>query len=138
MRGSGGSDGGCFTFLLGLALCLGGAYLFLDSVHVRTGNMGVLAGLGNRHGGLGMTTSMGLIFVPFFLGVIMMFYNSKMKSGWVLTGLGVVIIIVEIVSRIRFNMSMKTTHLLLLFLMMAGGLGLMLKSFRAIEATSEK
>ncbi len=79
---------------------------------------------------MGTTTSMGVIFVPFFIGVLLLFYNSDLKIGWGLTGIGVLILAIEILSRIRFRMSMKTTHLLLLFIMVAGGLGLIIRSLR--------
>tara|TARA_B100000949_G_C14158509_1_gene397999 strand:- start:315 stop:773 length:459 start_codon:yes stop_codon:yes gene_type:complete len=129
-RGAGGSEGGCGMFSIGFLLCAGGIYLFLDSVRATTAGFGWLSG--GLHGGgrMGETTSMGLIFVPFFIGVIILFYNSKLKLGWGLMFFGLVIIMVEIVSRIRFYLNMKTTHLLLLFVMIAGGLGLILRSFR--------
>ena len=131
MRGSGGTEGGLGMFLFGIALCVAALYFFLDSVQVTTGGVGWVGGALRRSmGGGGSTTSMGLIFVPFFLGVVLLFYNSKMMVGWVLMIIGLAIIIVEILSRIVFRMNMKTTHLLLLFIMMAAGLGMILKSFK--------
>jgi len=131
-RGSGGSEGGCLMFVIGFALCVGGLWLFLDSVRVHTGGVGWLSGMlcGRGRGGMGMTTSMGVLFVPFIVGVMLLFYNSALKLGWGVMGTGVIIIVVEILSRIRFCMNMKTTHLLLLFVMMGGGIGLIIRSFR--------
>lgn len=131
LKGAGGSEGGCLMFLFGLSLAVLGVWLFFDSVRAETGHVGWISGAFRRRGGgMGTTTSMGVIFVPFFIGVLLLFYNSDLKIGWGLTGIGVLILAIEILSRIRFRMSMKTTHLLLLFIMIAGGLGLIIRSLR--------
>jgi hypothetical protein len=129
VKGSGGTEGGLGLFIVGFILAAAGAWLFVDSVRVVTGH-GIFGGMMRRAGMGGQTTSMGLIFVPFFIGVIMLFYNADWKVGWSLAGLGLVIIIVEILSGIRFYMNMKVSHMLMLLVMMAGGCGLMLRSFK--------
>ena len=76
------------------------------------------------------TTSMGIVFLPFMIGVIALFYNGKMRWGWVVTWIGVAIIVIEILSRIRFLIQIKTSHLLILFVTFAAGVGMMLQSYR--------
>ncbi|MDP6502300.1 MAG: hypothetical protein QF886_01740 [Planctomycetota bacterium] len=130
VKGSGGTEGGCGLFVVGFILAAAGAYLFVDSVRVMTGHLGVFGGMMRRSGMGGTTTSMGLIFVPFFIGIVLLFYNADWKVGWGLAGLGLVIIIVEILSGIRFYMNIKVSHMILLLIMMAGGCGMMIRSFK--------
>ena len=125
-RGSGGTDGGVGLFALGLGLTLIALWLFLDSVLVTTGGMGWISGAL----GMGLTTSSGIVFVPFFLGVCALFYNAKQDWAWWLTLGGLGVIVVEIVSRIQFLMTMKTSHFLLMVALFAAGTGVMLRSYR--------
>ena len=142
----GGTEGGDAWFLgaAGFLLAAVGLYFFFDSVNVHGGGAGLVSGfLGGRGGGMGLwhTTSMGVIFVPFFLGVAWLFYDADRKPAWILMWSGLAIVIIEILSRIRFEFSMKTTHLLLILGMIAAGVGMMIRSFREdarAHATSEK
>lgn len=111
--------------LLGLGL-----YLLLDSVKVVSGAFGLFSGMGHR-GGMGETTSMGIIFVPFILGVAILFFDAGKKWAWWLSGLGLAVIIIEIFSRVRFVMEVKTTHLLLILVMIAAGAGFLMRSYLA-------
>ena len=132
MRGSGGTEGGTGQFAVGLLLSVAATYLFFDSVKVSTVPFGLVSGMMHRGGGGGgfwETTSMGVIFVPFFIGVIALFYNSRLRWAWGLTLLGLVVVAVEILSRIRFLMVTKTTHLFLMIVLFAAGIGLMLRSY---------
>ena len=136
MKGSGGTEGGVGQFLIGLLLAGLGIYLFFDSVRVETSfgiiSQGVHALMGRRGGagGFGDTTSMGIIFVPFLIAVIALFYDAQKKWGWWLLFLGIAVISVEILSRIRFFLSMKVTHLLGMMVLFAAGVGLILRSLR--------
>ncbi len=140
MRGSGGTEGGTGKFLIGFGLSALALYLFFDSVRVSTADLGVFSGFARRHAGGGMleTTSMGLLFVPFFLGVLALFYDARLKWAWALMWVGIAILVIEILSRIRFVMNMKTTHLLLMMVLFAAGAALMIRSYRDEGATSER
>lgn len=59
-RGAGGSDGGTGSFLIGLIMMIGGAYLLLNSIVMRP-NFG-LGAVAFRFGGLPITS--GMIFIP--------------------------------------------------------------------------
>lgn len=125
-------------FFLGLALAGVSLWLFLDSVQVGTQGYGWFTGAIMRlgRGGAGghgafQTTSMGIIFVPFFLGVFALFYDARLRWAWWLTGIGIGIIVLEILSRIQFFLMMKTSHLLLMIALFAAGTALMLRSYRA-------
>ena len=132
MRGSGGTQGGTGKFFIGFGLSALALYLFFDSVHVATGDLGLFTALARRHGGGGVweTTSMGLLFVPFFLGVLALFYDARMKWAWGLMWFGVAVLVIEILSRIRFLLNMKTTHLLGMMVLFAAGAALMIRSYR--------
>jgi len=127
----GGTEGGEGSFLGGAGLLLLGVglYLLLDSVKVVSGGFGWFSGMGHR-GGMGDTTSMGIIFVPFFIGVAFLFVDAGKRWAWWLSGLGLAIIIVEIFSRIRFVIEVKTTHLLLILVMIAAGAGFLFRAYR--------
>lgn len=81
---------------------------------------------------------MGIIFVPFFLGVLALFYDSKQSWAWWLMWLGLAVIAVEILSRIRFVMDTKTTHLLGMFVLFAAGSALMIRSYREEGRAAEE
>lgn len=141
MKGSGGTEGGVGTFFLGLALALGAAYFFFDSVRVSTAGHGVLSGIVYRSWSSGhplQTTSLGLIFVPFFLGVVALFYDAKKRWAWILMWSGLAIIAVEILSRLHFYMQMKTTHLLMILVMLAAGTACMIRSYHSVKEQTDE
>lgn len=126
-------------FLLGLVLAAVSLYFFFDSVRVDTRGSGLISGGlrgmrggggGGRGGGMWETTSMGIIFMPFMIGLIALFYDSTKKWAWGLSLIGVAIIVIEILSRIRFDMTVKVSHLMIMFVTFAAGAGLMLQSYR--------
>ncbi len=133
----GGTDGGALKFLFGLALSIVGVYLLIDSVRIETGHAGMISGRMGGAGGMNGTASMGVLFVPLFVGVTALFFNARMTWAWVVTWMGLAIIIIDVVSRIRPVMSMKLSYLVIMLVMIAGGLGLMLKAFSENAALSK-
>ena len=98
--------------MIGAALLIAGTWLFFDSVRFATDGAGVVSGAlgGGRGAGRGMqTTSMGIILVPLFIGIIALFFDYRKKWAWVVTVIGLVIIGVEVVSRFRPFMQIKST-----------------------------
>ena len=128
-------------FLIGFGLAALAVYLFFDSVRVITEGTGMISGMlrgrGGGHGGLGETTSMGILLIPFFLGVFALFVNSRQKWASGLTYLGIAILSVEILSRIHFYINTKLTHLLLMLVLFAAGCALMFRSYREDAAAGE-
>lgn len=88
------------------------------------------------------TTSMGILFLPFLISTIALFVDSKMKWAWGLLWIGIGILVIEVLSRIRFIMDMKLSHLLIMFVAFAAGAGLMIRSYReerkAVDAEVKK
>lgn len=122
-------DDTSLLFVGGVALLGLGVYLLLDSVRVTSGGHGWVSSAVGRSGGLLETTSMGVVFAPFVLGVIALFYDSQKKIGWWLSGLGLAVVLIEIFSRIRFLLNMKTTHMLMILVLISAGVGFILKAF---------
>jgi hypothetical protein len=126
----GGTKGGTGEFIGGLVLSALGFWFILDSVQVHTGPVGWFSGLiGGSRGGAWGTTSMGVVFVPFFIGVFVLFFDARAKWAWFLSGLGLIVVLIEILSRIQFVMNSKTSHVLLMLGMIAAGAGLMFKGY---------
>lgn len=139
MRGSGGTEGGLGKFAIGFCLSSLATYLFFDSVRVTTAGCGLISGLfGYAHGSYWETTSTGIIFVPFFLGVVVLFYDARLWWGWVLTYVGIGVLAIEILSRIQFFFQMKSTHLLGMIVLFAAGVGFMLRSYRDDGASKDQ
>jgi len=125
MRGAGGTDGGVISFLLGFVMMCSGFYMLLNSIVVRT-NFGFGHSL-YKMGGFGITS--GMIMIPFILGVILIFYNSKNYIGWFLSGGSLVAFIFGVISNINFSMKhMSAFDLIVIFVLAFGGLGLFLRS----------
>jgi len=134
LENPGGTPGGLNVFVGGAALSAVSAWFFVDSVRVTTyGNGWVSRGLG----GIGGTGSMGVIFLPFFIGVVALFYDASKKWGWALMGIGLAVIVVEILSRLRFFLDLKLSHLMIMLISFAAGLGLMLRALRSMPAETE-
>ncbi len=142
---SGGTEGGGGKFALGFVLAAVSLYFFFDSVQVSTDGAGWISGAmrGGGMGGYGMwnSASMGIVFLPFFIGVVALFYDARKVWAWYVTWIGLAIIVIEILSRLRFLMMMKTSHLLIMLVTFAAGTGLMLRSYRedrSVRGAGEK
>lgn len=121
-------------FLIGLLMTLGGLWFFFDSVNLITGHHGLISGAlrGGRGGGgagLGQTTSMGIVLVPLFVGVVALFFDVRRTWAWVMTWAGVAILAIEIVSRFRPQFQVKGSHAILMLVLIAGGIGFMLRAY---------
>ena len=132
MRGAGGTEGGVARFLIGLAMFVGGGYLFLNAIRV-----------GSHFGGFGHAlysfgwgnVTTGMVLIPFIFGVGILFYSAKNPIGWVLTGGSLVALVFGVITSLQFNMRAMTAFELLAILVLTfGGLGLFLSSLRDLSA----
>ncbi|OYY74366.1 MAG: hypothetical protein B7Y40_05330 [Gammaproteobacteria bacterium 28-57-27] len=120
MRGAGGTSGGVGEFLLGLGMAIGGGYMLLQKVTVTSGGW-------YFHG----VSAFGLTLIPFLLGAGMLFYNGKSRLGWLLMFASLIMIFAGILMNLRIYF--QTTSLfdtLMIFTLLAGGLGLLARSLR--------
>ena len=128
--GAGGSSGGIMQFFIGLAMMIGGGYLFLDSVQVTSG-FGFGRGL-YSFGGFQLTS--GMLLIPFMFGVGIIFYNRKNYLGWILMAGSMIALVFGVLRSVRFVIQgMSAFDLILILVLFAGGLGLFLNSLRSLE-----
>lgn len=122
--GAGGNNGGISRFLIGLIMLVAGLYLLLSSIIVNFD-------MGHRihYGEYSMTT--GYVFVPFMFGIGLLFFNAKSPWGWVLTIGSLVILIFGIITSTSLRLQrMDAFSLIVILVLLVGGLGLFLSSFR--------
>lgn len=118
--GAGGTPGGVGIFLLGLAMVIGGGYLLTNQVMVST----TFWRIGGYNG-------FGLALLPLLIGIGLLFFNGRSTAGWLLTGAGVIIILLGILTNL--DIYFRPTSLfntLIIFALLAGGLGLVARSLR--------
>lgn len=118
-RGVGGTPGGIGEFCLGLAMAVAGAYLITNRVMVASGFWSMW--------GYNM---FGLTLVPLIIGVGILFFNSKSIIGWLLLGIGVVIIFAGILMNLQIYFQPTSLfNTIVMIVLLAGGIGLI---FRAL------
>ncbi len=132
VEGAGGTPGGIYTFLFGLGMTIGGGYLFVNHVQVGYRAWGFFGrSLG---GGFGAYGGQGLMLIPLLIGIGFLFFNSKSIVGWILMGGGALIILLGIITSLRFHFPQTSLYnLLVMLVLLVGGLGLMLRSLRAVK-----
>ena len=127
-RGAGGTDGGTGSFLIGLIMMVGGAYLLLNSIIVRP-NFG-LGSVAFRVGQLPITS--GMVLIPFMFGVGMVFYNSRNWIGWILAGGSLVALVFGVIANMTLQLGrMSAFDLIVILVLLVGGIGLFLRSLRS-------
>jgi hypothetical protein len=122
----GGTPGGAGEFLLGLLLMGIGIYMVFDRVTVHTSFWRFFGGA---------RTSFGVMLLPLLVGVGLLAFNGKSIVGWLLSAGGVALILVGILMNLDIYFqptSLMTT--ILMFALIAGGLGLFAKSLRPHKA----
>ena len=126
-RGAGGSDGGLGRFFVGLAMMIGGGYLFFDSIRVVSG---FRWGHGLYHMG-GFQLTGGLILIPAIFGIGLIFYSAKNPLGWILFLGSLVALGFGVIRSIQFQMNrMSAFDLITILVLLFGGVGLFLSSLR--------
>jgi uncharacterized protein len=127
VNNAGGTSGGSTRFVLGILLFVAGLYLLLKNIYVQNS-----FGFGNPMYALGgFSITSGMLLIPFIIGVGMLFFNYKNIIGWVLAVGAVALIIVGVITSIHFTLAgMSAFDILIILVMVAGGLGLFLSSFR--------
>lgn len=129
-RGAGGSEGGSLQFLLAVAMMIGGGYLLLSRINVQPN-----FGFGSRafnFGGINVTT--GMIFIPFMIGVGIMFYDSRKWFGWLLTFGSLLAMIFGVIANLNVHLQrMSAFDLIVILVLLVGGLGLLLNSLRGVR-----
>ncbi|MCA9199737.1 MAG: hypothetical protein KDA87_19490 [Planctomycetales bacterium] len=129
--GPGGTEGGLMQFGVGTVLTILAIVFFFNSVIATTRGYGLITGAMHRlSGNMGDTTSMGIVFMPFVLAVVALFYDASKNWAWMLLSFGILVLVVEVLSRVRFEFSMRLGNLLLVMALFAAGVGLILRSYK--------
>jgi len=134
MKGAGGTSGGLGQFFIGVIMMCGGFYLLLNAITVTSS-----FGMGMRLYGFSAMGSMynvtsGMIMIPFMFGIGLIFYNGRNWLGWILALGSITALIFGVITSIRFSMRTMTSFDLIVILVLAiGGLGLFLRSLKALD-----
>ena len=120
MNGAGGTEGGVFTFFVGLAMAVGGAYLLTQRVTVTSGFWSFFGG-----------HTFGLSLLPLVVGAGVLFFDGRSRLGWALTALGALVVFLGILMNLRVYFEPTSLFdTLLMLILLAGGLGLLARSLR--------
>lgn len=119
----GAADSALIKFFAGLLLFGGGIYWMLNSFTVSST-------WGRGYWSLfGAHLPTGTMLIPLLLGIGMMFFMEKKTIGGMVTGLGVLIIIISLLTSIEFHAVHKSLYeYVLMFGMTAAGAGLLIKT----------
>jgi hypothetical protein len=119
-RGAGGTRGGVGEFLLGLGMAVAGAYLLTQRVTVTSG-----------YWTLWGYNAFGLSLLPLLFGIGILFFNGRSAAGWLLTFVGVVIILAGIIANLGvYFQPTSLFNTLVMLVLLAGGIGLVARSLR--------
>ncbi|MBE6846343.1 MAG: hypothetical protein E7508_11765 [Ruminococcus sp.] len=112
------SSGSLMQFLIGLVLMGAGLFWIFQSVRVSTGYGSIYT-----IGGWGVPN--GTIIIPLLIGIVMLFVMERKIFGWIVTGIGVAVILVGIITSVRlhfYGTSLFEYILMFGFTLVGGGL----------------
>src|SRR5688500_13089396 len=125
MVGAGGTPGGLGTFIAGAAMVIAGGYLLLTRVTVTSGGWHVYG-----------YNAFGLSLAPLLIGIGVLFFNGRSALGWILTAAGALIIVVGILANLAIYFRPSSLFdTLVMFGLIAGGIGLVARSLRSDAST---
>jgi hypothetical protein len=130
-EGAGGTPGGVGEFFIGILVAAIGFYLLFSHVQVHSSYWNFM-GLG------GAGRSFGLSLIPLLFGVGILFVNGKSVVGWLLSVGGLLFILAGIL--INLDIYFQSTSLmntLIMLVMIAAGLGLVVKGLRPHRPKAE-
>lgn len=124
LKNVGGTSGGLWEFLIGLAMTISGGYLLISRVVVTSGFW--------YWGGY---NTFGLSLIPLIIGIALVFFNGKSIVGWLLVFASVVIIGSGILMNLQIYFQPTSLfNTIIMIVLFAGGIGLI---GRAVAAHSE-
>lgn len=125
------SRGGTGSFFLGLIMMIGGGYMLLNAIVVRS-SFRMSSRMYDFHAfgsNIGLTS--GTILIPLILGIGIIFYNSKNILGWVLALGSLAALIFGVISSVHIGLrTMSIFDLIVILVLAVGGLGMFLRSLR--------
>ena len=131
LKGAGGTSGGIGRFFIGLVMIIAGGYLFLNAIRV-THHFNLRYAI-YSFGSFRLTS--GMVLIPLIFGIGFIFYNYKNIFGWLLTVASLIMLGFGIISSIQFRLqNMSAFELIMILILLVGGIGLFLSSFRPYES----
>jgi hypothetical protein len=122
LRNAGGTQGGTGLFLVGFAMFCVGLYLLFQQIDVHGGYW---------RWGVGNDQTFGLTLVPLLAGVAVLFWNGSSKVGWLLAGVGLLILVAGIIVNMQIHWRRTSLfNALVMLVLVAGGIGMMARSLR--------
>jgi hypothetical protein len=97
----GGTEGGAGLFLIGLLMTGTGIWRCVDALGVTAARPGWVSTL--------LGNSIVLLCLPLLLGVLLLFRSAKSTPGWILLWVGLGMVMVDFISRMRVVFYMKLT-----------------------------
>jgi hypothetical protein len=132
LRGAGGTPGGVGTFFFGLILTVVGGYLVLNQVQVSSSFAFFGLWGWNRPAGFGLT------MLPLLIGIGVLFFDGKSKVGWTLSIGGLLTILAAVLMSLSIHWAPTSLfNTLLMFGLLAAGLGMIARSLRAYPDPEE-
>jgi hypothetical protein len=120
MAGAGGTDGGVGQFFVGLAMTVAGGYLITNQVTVTSGFWSYFG-----------PHTFGLTLLPLIVGAGVLFFDGSSRLGWALTLGGALVLILGVLMNLQiYFQPISLFHTLIMFALLAGGLGLLARSLR--------
>lgn len=122
IKNPGGTPGGVWEFLIGLAMAASGAYMLTSRVQVTTGYWNFW----------GYQGSFGLTLIPLLAGIGILFFNGRSRIGWLLTWVGTFVVLAGLI--LNMNVYMVRTSLfetIMVLGLLFGGIGLVARGLRA-------
>ena len=110
-------------FLGGLAMLIVGLYLFTGKATVQTS---FFSGTLSLHG---FSFNSGLVIIPFIIGIVWLFVKPSSFGAKLVTGAGVLIIIVSVIASTTISLPKITLYEWILYLVLIfGGAGLLARA----------
>lgn len=110
-------------FFIGLVMLGAGLYWLFQRTTVST--MGIF-GSGLRLGGWMIPS--GTVIIPFFIGILLLFFMEKRIFGWIVTAIGLAIIVLAIIMSVRIHFERTSLFdFVMMFFLIGGGSGLLLR-----------
>ena len=122
-RGAGGTPGGLGQFVAGVVMAAVGGYLLTNQVQVTTSFWHFWG-----------ANAFGLTLLPMLVGVGFLFFNGKSVVGWLLTVVGLAIIVAGILMNMDIYFQQTSLfNTLIMLVLLAGGVGLIIRSLKAAK-----
>ncbi len=121
-KSSSSNSGSLLQFVIGLVLLGAGLFWIFQSVHVSS-SFGTFYRIGS------WAAPNGTIIIPLLIGILMLFIMERKIFGWIVTGIGVAIILVAVITSVRlyFTGGNLFNYILMFGFTVVGG-GLVLKN----------